>query len=125
MQSRDDRGALPFGKRRPQDWAGERSFPATTAGIARAPELSRERPAGSLPWALRMSGFVGLLAVLAVIQLARWSQLDETPARVALAARAIPGDPETTGALPAPVARSAQATHLNPCLAPAAGHPRP
>ena len=125
MQSRDDRGTQPFGKRRPLDWAGGPAAPAATSEIASPDALGRGRALGPLAWALRVSGFVGLLAVVAVTQLARLSESDGAPTRVALAVRPVPGDPETTGAIPSAVARSAQAIRLDPCLVPVAAHPRP
>jgi len=132
MHSRDDRGVQPFGRRRPPDGS-------TGPGGLRTSDLVRSDVPGSdvpgsdlgsvgraarpLAWALRVSAGVGLLAVVATMQLARLSGSDETPVRVTLNAAAVPADPDTTGAiLPAGAAR---ATRLNPCLVPAADHLRP
>jgi hypothetical protein len=106
MHSREDRGVQPFGRRRPTPEGPDRERPAPAAG--------------ALPWALRVSGLIGLVAVLAAAQLARWSGPAEAPVSVALTAGRVLEDPETTGAIPA-----ARATRLDPCRAPAAAHLRP
>ncbi|MCJ2050927.1 hypothetical protein [Methylobacterium sp. J-070] len=117
MHRGDDRGVRPFGRRRPPD--GQAGPHAAAASPDRA---APARVAGPLPWALRMAGFVGLLAVIAALQLARLSQPDEGAVRLALDAPRAPVDPETTGAIAADAARAAR---LNPCLVPAADAVRP
>ncbi|MGU3663674.1 hypothetical protein ACLBX9_05735 [Methylobacterium sp. A49B] len=106
MHSRHHRGVQPFGRRRPTSEDPDLGHPA--------------RAASALPWAVRVSGLIGLVAVLAAAQLARWSVPAEAPPAITLAAGRVPEDPVTTGAIPA-----ARATRLDPCLAPAAAHLRP
>ncbi|MCJ2067849.1 hypothetical protein MKK75_03330 [Methylobacterium sp. J-030] len=76
-----------------------------------------------LAWSLRVTAVIGLVAVAAAAQLARWNMLDDGPARslVHSAGRLIPApaDPETTGAIrPAGAAQAARGTRLDPCLIP-------
>ncbi|WP_243951569.1 hypothetical protein [Methylobacterium sp. J-077] len=73
---------------------------------------------------MRISAFVGLLAILATHQLARLSRIDPELAQLALGGRVLPVDPETTGSItPADVA--ARATRLDPCLLPAVDRRQP
>ena len=73
-----------------------------------------------------MSAFAGLFGVLAVTQLARLNGPDGTTTRIAFEARPVPGDPDTTGAIPAAgVAQPAQAIRLDPCVVPTAARLRP
>lgn len=122
MQIPDDRSRTTFGKRRAAEAA-----PGAQAGpsVARVARARSGRTASPLPWALRMAGLVGVVAVIAAYQLARLSQPDAALARTALAAATLPPvtEPETTGAIAA--ARSARSTRLDPCLAPANARLRP
>ena len=125
MQSHDDRSRTTFGKRR---------LLKAAPGLQAEPSIERtggarpRRPAGPLPWALRVAGLVGILAVTAASQLARLNRSDDRPAVTALAAAAHPAesgsaDPETTGALAS--VPSARSTRLDPCRAPEADRLRP
>jgi hypothetical protein len=124
MQSRTDRGVPTFGKRRPPDGTGEHASPLRSV---ERPDPGRS--ATLLPWALRVSGCVGLLAVVAISQLAHLSDShlsapDDEAGRIAQAARFGLTDPETTGAIPsAATAEAARAVQLNPCLVPAKSVP--
>lgn len=124
MQSRTDRGAPTFGKRRSHAGTGERASPP---GSAERPEPGRS--SALLSWALRVSGCVGLLAVVAIGQLAHLSEShlsgsEDGAGRTAREARLGLADPETTGAIPsAGAVEAARAVQLNPCLVPAASVP--
>ncbi|EIZ83032.1 hypothetical protein WYO_4325 [Methylobacterium sp. GXF4] len=112
-----ERPTKPFGTRRPAAFdAAPGATPEPRAGGA-------ARPAGSLAWALRISGLVGLLALVATHQLARLGQTIPAPTQLALGGRGVPADPETTGSITA--AGAARATHLDPCLLPALDRPHP
>ncbi|SFL76890.1 hypothetical protein [Methylobacterium pseudosasicola] len=111
-----ERTTRPFGTRRP-------GVEAETGAPSKPGASAPARPAGSLAWALRISAFVGLLAIFATHQLARLSQADPAPAQLALGGRALPIDPETTGSVTP--AGSARATRLDPCLLPALDRQHP
>ncbi len=119
MQSRTDRGVPTFGKRRPHDGTGERASPPNSA---ERPDPGRS--SALLPWALRVSGCVGLLAVVAIGQLAHLSEShlsgsDDGAGRIKREVRLGLSDPETTGAIPsAGTVEAARTVQLNPCLVP-------
>ncbi|MCJ2060857.1 hypothetical protein MKL09_30595 [Methylobacterium sp. J-048] len=116
MLAPGERPTKPFGTRRP---AAETETGVPSNLGAKSPD----RPAGSLAWALRISAFVGLLALVATHQLARLTQADPAPARLALDGRGLPADPETTGSIAA--AGAARAIRLDPCLLPALDRRQP
>ena len=116
MLAPGERPTKPFGTRRP---AAETESGVIANLGAKAPD----RPAGPLAWALRISAFVGVLAILATHQLARLSQADPAPVQLALGGHGLPADPETTGSI-AP-GGAARATRLDPCLLPALDRHQP
>ena len=118
MYIRDARDAKPFGRRRTRVEAG-----GSDLAPAGADRLRPDRPASPLGWALRITGFAGLLAVAAISYLARLNQPSPAPAWAALDGRQVLADPETTGAIIA--AGAAAVTRLDPCQRPAADRLRP
>ncbi|MCJ2091389.1 hypothetical protein MKK67_02525 [Methylobacterium sp. J-072] len=120
MLAPGERPTKPFGTRRP---AAETESGVTANLGAKPPDRPAGSLAGSLTWALRISAFVGVLAILATHQLARLSQADPAPVQLALGGHGLPADPETTGSI-APGA-AARATRLDPCLLPALDRHQP
>lgn len=129
MQSPDDRSRTTFGKRRtvetaPGAQAGAQAGSQVGSTAARVARAKPSRTAGPLPWALRVAGLAGIVAVIGAYQLARLSRPDAALPGTALATAALPpmAEPETTGAL---AARSARSTRLDPCAVPAVDRLRP
>ncbi|XYD08640.1 hypothetical protein R1A27_27400 [Methylobacterium sp. NMS12] len=130
MRSPDDPNRTTFGKRRtlvaaPDPQAGSQAGAQAGSTSARAARAKPIGAAGPLPWALRVAGLVGIVAVIGAYQLARMSRPDVAIPGAALATAALPptAEPETTGAIAA--ARSARTTRLDPCFAPATDRLRP